>query len=518
MYIGAMMVDTHPVTNAQYAEYLEKSQYHPKDSGNWLKQNFEGGAPKKGWENKPVTYVSLEDARAYCSFNKKRLPKPYEWQYFAQGGDGRLYPWGNEEDWSVTPAVNNNFTNPGPEEVGKYPEGASPFGVQDLIRSVWQYTSEFQDIHTRSVILRGGSNYHPFRGKECRWIENDDTTPRNFGPHSPGSDHGTPGCWNDTNANYAEWRYVNDNVPGSYDPVTGKNLSHPMGGSHWYFPPAYRLTTYNKYYLMSGTYERAGTLGFRCVADAVDDCGTNGKLCAAETKPSPHSMDLSSRDITDWMLFGTESGVVRKVNETLISAVQPLGNATGRSCPGHGGCGISSFSFVDGHVPGTAKGVTVKGSSHNAAEFLGADGGFEFTAAAPKPNKKATLDLVVGGLVNAQGVLTAKAAGETKTVHVTDNASVVSLRYMDGPLSVRYTPEEGTVCPLSKLCVLPIVATDSTHPKQSAIHMPKDALDWAHFGPTIAPGAGLDTSKETGTFLIDRKKGGLNVLVPHNGK
>jgi iron(II)-dependent oxidoreductase len=168
MYIGAMMVDTHPVTNAQYAEYLEKSQYHPKDSGNWLKQNFEGGVPKKGWENKPVTYVSLEDARAYCSFNKKRLPKPYEWQYFAQGGDGRLYPWGNEEDWSVTPAVNNNFTNPGPEEVGKYPEGASPFGVQDLIRSVWQYTSEFQDIHTRSVILRGGSNYHPFRGKECR--------------------------------------------------------------------------------------------------------------------------------------------------------------------------------------------------------------------------------------------------------------------------------------------------------------------------------------------------------------
>ena len=24
-----------------------------------------------------------------------------------------------------------------------------------------------------------------------------------------------------------------------------------MGGSHWYFPPAYKLNTYNKYYLMS---------------------------------------------------------------------------------------------------------------------------------------------------------------------------------------------------------------------------------------------------------------------------
>ena len=77
----------------------------------------------------------------------------------------------------MTPAVNNNFTNPGPEEVGQYQGGASPFGVQDLIRSVWQYTSEFEDIHTRSVILRGGSNYHPYRGAECRWIENDDTSP-----------------------------------------------------------------------------------------------------------------------------------------------------------------------------------------------------------------------------------------------------------------------------------------------------------------------------------------------------
>ena len=86
MYSGAMMVDTHPVTNAQYAKYLDESKYHPKDSGNWLKQNFEAGLPKKGWENKPVTYVSLDDARSYCAFHKKRLPKPYEWQVTLPNG------------------------------------------------------------------------------------------------------------------------------------------------------------------------------------------------------------------------------------------------------------------------------------------------------------------------------------------------------------------------------------------------------------------------------------------------
>ena len=191
MYVGAMIVDKHPVTNQQYSEYLEKSKYHPSDDGNWLKHSFEDGKIKAGWADKPVTYVSMADARAYCSFQKKRLPHacafPHipqplsnpslslvdrsdgsvvadEWQYFAGNSDGRLYPWGNDWDESRMPKLSNNWTNPGPEPVGSHPSGASPFGVQDLVRSVWQMTSEFEDIHNRFVILRGGSNYNPYRG------------------------------------------------------------------------------------------------------------------------------------------------------------------------------------------------------------------------------------------------------------------------------------------------------------------------------------------------------------------
>ena len=52
---------------------------------------------------------------------------------------------------------------------------------------------------------------------------------------------------------------------------------------------------------------------------------------------------------------------------------------------------------------------------------------------------------------------------------------------------------------------------------EQAIHLPTDALDWVHFGPTVAAGAMFDTSKEKGTFLIDRKKDGLHVLNPQNG-
>ena len=224
--VGAMYVDTFPVTNAKYAAYLAATSYAPADAANWLKQGFDFAAdgtpvaPKAGWEQKPVTYVSLADARAFCTHEGKRLPHTHEWQYFAQGGDSsRHYPWGGADNASLTPAVSNDYVNPGPEPVGRYPGGASPFGVQDLVRSVWQMTSEFQDAHTRSLILRGGSFYSPWRGKSCRWIENDDGTPRTV----------APSCFNAT---------VNTPVPGS--------TPHPRGGSHWYFPPAFDLATYGK--------------------------------------------------------------------------------------------------------------------------------------------------------------------------------------------------------------------------------------------------------------------------------
>ena len=35
----------------------------------------------------------------------------------------------------------------------------SIFGVSSLVGNVWQYTDEFQDDRTRTVILRGSSNY-----------------------------------------------------------------------------------------------------------------------------------------------------------------------------------------------------------------------------------------------------------------------------------------------------------------------------------------------------------------------
>ncbi|KAB8168470.1 SUMF1/EgtB/PvdO family nonheme iron enzyme [Lysobacter maris] len=160
MRIAPFHIDRHPVTNAAFKAFLDASGYRPRDAHNFLR-HWRDGAPRPGWENRPVTWVSLEDARAYAVWAGKRLPHEWEWQYAAQGGDGRLYPWGNDWDDSRVPAANRGRRLRAPDPVGAHPQGASPFGVEDLVGNVWQWTDEYHDAHTRAAVLRGGSSYRP---------------------------------------------------------------------------------------------------------------------------------------------------------------------------------------------------------------------------------------------------------------------------------------------------------------------------------------------------------------------
>jgi iron(II)-dependent oxidoreductase len=158
--IESFFIDRHPVTNAQYKAFLDATRYRPRDDRNFLR-DWLNGAPPRGWENKPVTWVSIEDARAYASWAGKRLPHEWEWQYAAQGTDGRLYPWGNEWNPEAVPGPATGREMPAPADVDAHLQGASPFGVMDLVGNVWQWTEEFVDEHTRAAILRGGSAYQP---------------------------------------------------------------------------------------------------------------------------------------------------------------------------------------------------------------------------------------------------------------------------------------------------------------------------------------------------------------------
>ncbi|HTV80076.1 MAG TPA: SUMF1/EgtB/PvdO family nonheme iron enzyme [Steroidobacteraceae bacterium] len=160
MRIQPFFIDRTPVTNRQFKKFVDATGYHPKDDANFLKHWIHGNFPD-GWAERPVTWVSLEDARAYARWAGKRLPNEWEWQYAAQGTDARPYPWGNAWQADAVPAITTGRTAAPPALVAAHPSGASPFGVMDMVGTVWQWTNEFEDEHTRAAILRGGSAYLP---------------------------------------------------------------------------------------------------------------------------------------------------------------------------------------------------------------------------------------------------------------------------------------------------------------------------------------------------------------------
>ncbi len=158
--VAAFAIDRHPVTNAQFKAFLDASNYAPRDAQNFL-AHWHNGAPPAGWNDRPVTWVGLEDAQAYARWAGKRLPREWEWQYAAQGIDGRIYPWGDDWREDAVPAPSLDRHMPDPPIVGRHPAGASPFGVEDMVGTVWQWTDEYRDERVRAAVLRGGSAYQP---------------------------------------------------------------------------------------------------------------------------------------------------------------------------------------------------------------------------------------------------------------------------------------------------------------------------------------------------------------------
>jgi len=154
--IKSFYMDIYPVTNRHYKEFIDASDYVPKDTVNFLAL-WRDRRPPEHLLDHPVVNVSLEDARAYAHWAGKRLPTDIEWQYAAQGADGRSYPWGNEMD-----STRCNFKSGSTTPVDAFPSGASPFGVCDLVGNVWQMMDDVYDNGTYTfAMLRGGSYYFP---------------------------------------------------------------------------------------------------------------------------------------------------------------------------------------------------------------------------------------------------------------------------------------------------------------------------------------------------------------------
>lgn len=156
VHLNRYAIDLTPVTNAQFAEFLNRSQYRPRHPENFLK-HWTDRNPPYGKEDHPVVYVGLEDARAYAAWAGKQLPTEEQWQYAAQGPSALKYPWGDR----MEPGRCNGGETGTTTGVTAFPDGRSPFGCFDMCGNTWEWTeSERTDGRTRFCMIRGGSYYN----------------------------------------------------------------------------------------------------------------------------------------------------------------------------------------------------------------------------------------------------------------------------------------------------------------------------------------------------------------------
>ena len=194
-------VAKYPVSNAQYARFIEDGGYGQREW--WSEEGWawrtEGERSKPGywesaeWNNPifPVVGVTWFEAQAYARWldarletmamadgarERKpdgyavRLPTEEEWERAARGQHGREYPWGNEFE-----LVRANTEESDVERkwgirttaVCTYPQGASPAGAWDMSGNVWEWTASWWGEESERRVLRGGSWLNTSRLARC---------------------------------------------------------------------------------------------------------------------------------------------------------------------------------------------------------------------------------------------------------------------------------------------------------------------------------------------------------------
>ncbi|CAM4124973.1 Serine/threonine-protein kinase pkn1 [Mycobacterium basiliense] len=194
-------VERHPVTNAQFAEFVAATGYvtlaeqpldpalypgvnpdelaagamvfrptpGPVDLRDW--RRWWDWAPGASWchpfgpdsdiadrADHPVVQVAYPDAAAYARWAGRRLPTEAEWEYAARGRTTTTYSWGEEEKpggqlmantWQGRFPYRNDGALGwvGTSPVGRFP--ANGFGLVDMVGNVWEWTTTRFSPHHR---------------------------------------------------------------------------------------------------------------------------------------------------------------------------------------------------------------------------------------------------------------------------------------------------------------------------------------------------------------------------------
>lgn len=159
-------IDRFPVTTRRFAEFIGNDGYSRAElwsERGWHWQQASGHMAPQGWVQDrygdwqrlrfgraepldprvPVEHISFFEAEAFANWAGGRLPTEIEWEMAASWDPAkqtkRRYPWGENTPTAEQANLDGRYF--GPQPVGSYPKGASPFGVEQLVGDVYEWTS-----------------------------------------------------------------------------------------------------------------------------------------------------------------------------------------------------------------------------------------------------------------------------------------------------------------------------------------------------------------------------------------
>jgi sulfatase modifying factor 1 len=157
VYLDEYWIGRYPVTVHQFALFVEHygytttvEEHSPRAKNTWRPPCGDGNNIQDHSRH-PVTFVSLQDAEAYCCWLSEVTDKTYglptreRWEKAARGTDASKYPWGNNEPNHTLCNIEHWFSGTTP--VGQFsPDGDGPrfdnrFGCADMVGNVSEWTS-----------------------------------------------------------------------------------------------------------------------------------------------------------------------------------------------------------------------------------------------------------------------------------------------------------------------------------------------------------------------------------------
>jgi gamma-glutamyl hercynylcysteine S-oxide synthase len=161
--LPAFRIGRVPVTNGEWRHFIDDGGY--ADSRWWSERGWQhrrraGLTAPQFWSadgtartrfghveaipaDEPVQHITYFEAEAYAAWAGARLPTEAEWEkacaWDPATSTRRRYPWGEQPPSDALANVGGAALRPSP--VGAYPAGASPYGAEQMLGDVWEWTS-----------------------------------------------------------------------------------------------------------------------------------------------------------------------------------------------------------------------------------------------------------------------------------------------------------------------------------------------------------------------------------------